>query len=211
MYDATSMTQSEKLRLLIMDCLAEKPMTTEIAQSTKACRRRQRTKLMGFILAFDAHPLVHLNAGLNVLATVLLLVGYFLIKCGSRRAHGWVMLAAFVVSCLFLMSYLTYHWTVGRCEVHPPWRRKGHLSCDLVVTRVAGGEVPFLAAVSISYAILGNGFHSAGELPSEQQLNYLARHRRLSKWTFPIWLYVSVTGVVVYVMLYHPLQKCSVN
>jgi uncharacterized membrane protein YozB (DUF420 family) len=63
--------------------------------------------------------------------------------------------------------------------------------------------VPFLAAGSIAYALLGSGFRNAVELTSEQQLNYLAKHRRLSKWTYPIWLYVSITGVVVYAMLYH--------
>ena len=158
---------------------------------------------MSLILAFDAHPLVHLNAGLNALATVLLLVGYVLIRRGARQAHGWVMLAAFVVSCLFLVSYLTYHWTAGSIKfTHPGFVKIVYLAILLSHVLLAV-TVPFLAAASITYAILGHGFHSAGELPSKQQLNYLARHRRLSKWTFPIWLYVSVTGVVVYVMLYH--------
>ena len=65
------------------------------------------------LFAFEAHPLVHLNAGLNAIATALLVLGYVLIKRGAYRAHGWAMLAAFAVSCLFLISYLTYHWLAG--------------------------------------------------------------------------------------------------
>ncbi|MDZ4656639.1 MAG: DUF420 domain-containing protein [Bythopirellula sp.] len=158
---------------------------------------------MNLLLAFDAHPLVHLNAGLNALATVLLVVGYVLIKRRAYRAHGWVMLTAFFVSCLFLVSYLTYHWLVGRVDFTHPGVVKVIYLTILFSHIVLAVTVPFLAAASISYALLGHGFRQEGELPSDQQAVYLARHRRLSKWTFPIWLYVSVTGVVVYVMLYH--------
>jgi putative membrane protein len=158
---------------------------------------------MHLLLAFEAHPLVHLNAALNALATCLLLIGFVLIKQGKRQAHGWVMLAAFAVSCLFLVSYLTYHWMAGSVRfTHPGIVKIIYLTILLshVVLAVA---VPFLAAGSIAYALLGSGFRNAAELTSEQQLNYLAKHRRLSKWTYPIWLYVSITGVVVYAMLYH--------
>ncbi len=158
---------------------------------------------MNLLLAFDAHPLVHLNAGLNALATVLLVAGYVLIKRGAHRAHGWVMLTAFVVSCLFLVSYLTYHWSAGSVKFTHPGIVKVIYLAILLSHVILAVTVPFLAAASISYALLGNGFNQMGELPSDQKAVYLARHRRLSKWTFPIWLYVSVTGVVVYVMLYH--------
>jgi putative membrane protein len=156
---------------------------------------------MTSIFAFDAHSLVHLNAGLNTLATFLLLIGYVLIKRGARRAHGWVMLTAFVVSCLFLASYLTYHYSVGSVRfTHPGIVRTVYLAILLSHVLLAV-TVPFLAGASIAYALLGHGFST--EFPADQRAVYLERHRRLSKWTFPIWLYVSVTGVVVYVMLYH--------
>ncbi len=158
---------------------------------------------MNLLLAFDAHPLVHLNAGLNALATVLLVVGYVLIKRGAYRAHGWVMLTAFFVSCLFLVSYLTYHWSAGSVKFTHPGVVKVIYLTILISHVILAATVPFLAAASISFALLGNGFRGAAELPLDQRNGYLARHRRLSKWTFPIWLYVSVTGVVVYVMLYH--------
>jgi putative membrane protein len=155
------------------------------------------------ILAFDAHPLVHLNAGLNALATVLLVLGYVLIKRRAYQAHGWVMLAAFLVSCLFLVSYLVYHWSAGSVTFTHPGIVKVIYLAILLSHVLLAVTVPFLAAISISYALLGNGFRGAAELPMNQRVDYLARHRRLSKWTLPIWLYVSVTGVVVYVMLYH--------
>jgi putative membrane protein len=156
------------------------------------------------LIAFDAHPLVHLNAGLNALATVLLLVGYILIKRGARQAHGWVMLSAFGVSCAFLVSYLTYHFTVVWHVkfTHPGPVKVVYLSI-LFSHIVLAATVPFLAAASIAFAILGRGFGGAMELPSTRSFAYLSRHRRLSQWTLPIWLYVSVTGVVVYLMLYH--------
>jgi putative membrane protein len=155
------------------------------------------------LLAFEAHPLVHLNAGLNALATCLLVIGFLLIKQGKRKAHGWVMLGAFAVSCLFLVSYLTYHWMAGSVKFTHPGVVKIIYLAILLSHIVLAVTVPFLAAGSIAYALLGRGFRDAAELTSEQQLNYLAKHRRLSKWTYPIWLYVSITGVVVYVMLYH--------
>jgi uncharacterized membrane protein YozB (DUF420 family) len=158
---------------------------------------------MHLLFAFEAHPLVHLNAGLNALATCLLVIGFVLIKRGKRQAHGWVMLGAFVVSCLFLVSYLTYHWTAGSVKFTHPGIVKVIYLAILLSHVVLAVAVPFLAAGSIAYALLGSGFRNAAELTSEQQLNYLAKHRTLSKWTYPIWLYVSITGVVVYVMLYH--------
>ena len=155
------------------------------------------------IFAFDAHPLVHLNAGLNAVATILLVAGFVLIKRGARQAHGWVMLAAFAVSCVFLVSYLTYHWSAGSVRfTHPGFVKVVYLAI-LLTHVVLAAAVPFLAAASIIYAILGRGFGYAAEVPSDRQIAYLTRHRRLSKWTLPIWLYVSVTGVIVYLMLYH--------
>ena len=153
--------------------------------------------------AFTAHSLVHLNAALNALATVLLITGFVLIKRGRRVAHGRVMLVTFLVSCLFLVSYLVYHYQVGSVKfTHPGAVRYVYLSI-LVTHVVLAATVPWLALLTIAFALVGTGWRGAAQLPAETQLRFLARHRRLARWTFPIWLYVSVTGVVVYVMLYH--------
>jgi uncharacterized membrane protein YozB (DUF420 family) len=104
---------------------------------------------------------------------------------------------------VFLVSYLTYHWSAGSVKFTHPGVVKVIYLVILLTHVVLAAAVPFLAIASISYALLGHGFGGAAELPAEKQLGYLARHRRISQWTFPIWLYVSITGVVVYVMLYH--------
>ena len=151
----------------------------------------------------SAHALVHLNAALNALATVLLVVGFMLVKRGRPTAHGRVMLVSFLVSCLFLTSYLVYHYQVGSVKfTHPGTVR--HLYLAILATHVVlAAVVPPLALLTIGFALKGTGWGRASELPAETKSKHLARHRRLARWTFPIWLYVSVTGVVVYAMLYH--------
>ncbi len=151
----------------------------------------------------SAHALVHLNAALNALATVLLVVGFVLVKRGRHVAHGRVMLVTFLVSCLFLVSYLAYHSQVGSVKfTHPGAVRYVYLT--ILATHVLlAAAVPFLALVTIAFALAGTGWRRAARLPAETRSKYLARHRRLARWTFPVWLYVSVTGVVVYAMLYH--------
>jgi uncharacterized membrane protein YozB (DUF420 family) len=109
-----------------------------------------------------------LNAALNALSALLLLIGYRFIRRREIARHRACMLAAFGVSAVFLASYLVYHYNVG--SVRFPdlgWLRTVYLSILLTHTVLA------------------------------------ARHRRIARWTLPIWLYVSVTGVVVYWMLYH--------
>ncbi len=155
------------------------------------------------MVASSAHPLVHLNAALNAVATVLLVAGYILIKRGDRLAHARVMIAAFVVSCLFLISYLTYHWIAGSVKfTHPGAVRYVYLAI-LISHVILAALVPFLAVATILFGLMGMGVRGAADLPQETRTRFLARHRRLARWTFPIWLYVSVTGVVVYAMLYH--------
>lgn len=155
------------------------------------------------ILAYAAHPLVHLNAALNSLATVLLVVGFVLIKRGRRDAHAKTMMAAFVVSCLFLISYLVYHWMAGSVKfTQPGFVRYVYLTILLTHVLLAV-TVPFLAVTTILFGLMGTGARGAANLPEETRARLLVRHRKLARWTFPIWLYVSVTGVVVYVMLYH--------
>jgi len=155
------------------------------------------------IFALAAHPLVHLNAALNTLATVLLIIGYVFIKRGHFQAHARTMMAAFGVSCLFLISYLTYHWIAGSVKfTHPGAVRYVYLTILLTHVLLAV-TVPFLAVATIFNGLRGTGVWGAGKFSKAARKNYLARHRRLARWTFPIWLYVSITGVVVYVMLYH--------
>jgi putative membrane protein len=156
------------------------------------------------ILPFaSAHALVHLNAALNALATVLLVVGFVKIKRGRVVAHARLMMATFLVSCLFLVSYLIYHYQVGSVNfTHPGAVRYVYLTI-LATHVVLAAAVPFLALLTIVFALLGTGRLRKEQLPAVSKIKFLARHRRLARWTFPIWLYVSVTGVVVYVMLYH--------
>lgn len=134
--------------------------------------------------------LPHVNASLNALATVLLVVGLWLIKTRRERAHKWAMIACFGVSAAFLASYLTYHFTVEFSRPFPraDYPRVAIVYYVILLTHILlAMAVPFLAIASIW---LGLKDRRRG-------------HVRVSKWTFPIWLYVSVTGIVVYAMLYH--------
>ncbi len=134
--------------------------------------------------------LPHINASLNGLATILLILGWILIKQRKEQAHKQVMLACFGVSTVFLACYLTYHFNIeGGSKRFPldtaPAIRYSYYAILLshVLLAIA---VPFLAVTTIYWGLT----------------NQRAKHRWLARWTFPIWLYVSVTGVVVYVMLY---------
>jgi putative membrane protein len=134
--------------------------------------------------------LPHVNASLNGLATVLLLVGLWLIKTRRETAHKWVMIACFGVSCAFLTSYLTYHFTV---EFSRPFPRADYPQVAIVYYLILLSHILLAVAVPVlAIASIWLG------LKDRRQ-----GHVRVSKWTFPIWLYVSVTGIVVYVMLYH--------
>ena len=133
------------------------------------------------------HPLATVNALLNTLATVLLVAGWVFIRRGNVAAHRAAMVAAFVTSAVFLACYLTYHYSVG----HVPFRGQGWVR-------------PVYFAILISHIIL------AVAVPVlALRMFFLAwrgrfdAHRRLGRITLPIWLYVSVTGVVIYLMLYH--------
>jgi putative membrane protein len=126
------------------------------------------------------------NAALNSLSATFLLGGYLFIKSRNIRAHKACMLSAFGSSILFLVSYLVYHYQVGSV----PFKGQGNIrlvyfTILLTHTILATTVVP-LALVTLSRAF-GERFDA---------------HRRIARWTFPIWLYVSVTGVIVYWMLY---------
>jgi len=126
------------------------------------------------------------NAGLNGASAVLLTTGRVLIRQKRVRLHRACMITAVVASSLFLVSYLYYHAHVG--SVHFPgggWVRPIYFTILISHTVLAATVVP-LVLLSLTYGLRGK----------------FERHRRLARWTFPIWLYVSVTGVVVYIMLY---------
>lgn len=141
----------------------------------------------GLVLPLAVHPLATTNAVLNAVATVLLVTGWVFIARGNKRAHGATMIAAFAVSAVFLVSYLTYHAMAGS-----------------VTFQGQGGVRTVYFTILISHVVL------AAAVPIlALRMFFLAwkrrwdAHRRLGKITLPIWLYVSITGVVIYAMLYH--------
>jgi uncharacterized membrane protein YozB (DUF420 family) len=127
------------------------------------------------------------NASLNGLAAVLLAVGYRLIRHRRVRAHRRVMLLAFGVSVLFLASYLVYHAHAGS----RPFTGTGPIRpvyYGILLTHVVlAAAVPFLAVITIYRGLRGQW----------------TKHRRIARITWPIWMYVSITGVLIYLMLYH--------
>jgi len=139
------------------------------------------------VILLAVHPLATLNAALNSLAAVLLLVGWIAICRGNIRVHRAAMVSAFAVSAVFLASYLTYHALEGS----RPFRGEGFVRpvyYGILLTHVVlAAAVPVLAL---------RMFFLAWKARWES-------HRRLGRITLPIWLYVSVTGVVIYLMLYH--------
>lgn len=134
------------------------------------------------------HDLPALNAALNAASGILLAAGYLLIRARRIEQHRWCMIAACAVSTLFLLSYVTYHAQVGSVR----FARQGFvrpLYFTILITHVilAAAVLP-LAVVTLSRALARR----------------FAAHRAIARWTFPIWMYVSVTGVLVYVLLYQP-------
>lgn len=134
----------------------------------------------------DVRDLPGLNACLNGSAAVLLVWGYALIRRGRREAHRRVMLAAFGMSVAFLISYLIYHAQVGSVRFEGTGAIRTVYLAILLTHTVLAAFVPFLAGITLYRGLKGD----------------FAKHRRIARWTLPIWLYVSVTGVIVYWMLY---------
>lgn len=150
-----------------------------------------------------AHPLVHLNAALNTTATVLLIVALVRIKQGNETAHGKTMIAAFVTSAVFLVSYLTYHALVGHVDfTHTGWRKLIY-SVVLWTHIPLAFTVPFLAIAAMLFGARALGWGASAALPIDDRARFRAKHLRLVRWAYPIWIYVSITGVIVYLMLYH--------
>jgi len=143
--------------------------------------------LIAFAPLLAIHPLATLNAVLNAVATLLLAAGWLFIARGHWRAHRAAMVAAFLVSACFLVSYLTYHYLVG----HVSFAGQGTVRLvylGILLTHIVlAVAVPFLAIATFVLAWRGKW----------------RQHRLLGRVTLPIWLYVSVTGVVIYAMVYH--------
>ena len=134
------------------------------------------------------HDLPAVNASLNALSGILLVAGYTLIRARRIDQHRKCMIAAFAASSLFLIFYVVYHAQVGSV----PFPRQGFvrpLYFTILITHVTlAATVPPLAIITLSRGLKAR----------------YARHRTIARWTFPIWMYVSVTGVLVYVLLYQP-------
>ena len=127
------------------------------------------------------------NATLNTISAALLIIGYFCIRFRKPIAHRNCMIAAFLVSALFLSSYLTYHYHAGSTPFEGAgWIRNVYFAVLIPHIVLAAFILP-LALITLYFAI---------------RKRY-AKHRRIARWTLPIWLYVSITGVIVYWMLYH--------
>jgi len=134
----------------------------------------------------DARDLPTLNATLNAISACLLALGYALIRRSRRQGHRRAMLGACTSSALFLISYLIYHYQAGSVRfAGSGWIRTLYLAILGSHTLLAA-VLPVLAGITLLRAL------------REQWV----RHRAIARWTLPIWLYVSATGVIVYWMLY---------
>lgn len=134
------------------------------------------------------HDLPAVNASLNALSGILLVIGYTMIRGRRIAAHRRCMIAAFVTSSLFLVCYVIYHAQVGSVR----FTREGLVRpvyYTILITHVTlAAAVPPLAMLTLSRGLKAR----------------YPQHVRIARWTLPIWLYVSVTGVLVYVLLYQP-------
>jgi uncharacterized membrane protein YozB (DUF420 family) len=127
-----------------------------------------------------------LNATLNAISFVFLVTGYVLIRRGRRDAHRNCMVAALITSALFLTSYVIYHFNVGSVPFQKTgWIRMVYFAVLIPHVILAAVIVP-LVVITVSRALSRR----------------YDKHRRIARWTLPLWLYVSITGVIVYLMLY---------
>ncbi|MGE0821039.1 MAG: DUF420 domain-containing protein [Candidatus Binatia bacterium] len=133
------------------------------------------------------------NAALNTTSAILLLLGYRFIRQQNRTAHQICMLSAFFVSVCFLVSYLVYHAHAGTTRFQGTGLIRPVYFTILLSHTVLAAVVPVLALLTLYRAF-------------RQQFD---QHRRIARWTFPIWLYVSLTGVAIYWLLYHAYPSYS--
>jgi putative membrane protein len=133
------------------------------------------------------HDLPTLNAILNSISAVLIVIGYLLIRARRIEAHRKTMLAAFTTSTLFLISYLVYHAQVGSVYFQGTGAIRTVYFTILITHTILAAVVAPMVVVTLFRGLKGR----------------FEKHRKLARITLPVWLYVSVTGVVVYAMLYH--------
>jgi len=143
---------------------------------------------------FDIYFLPFLNAILNSAVSLLLIAGYVFIRQRWIQHHKAAMLSAFALSVLFLVSYISYHYLKGGAEGSTSYGGEGFLQAVyyfVLLTHI----LLAIAVVPLALFSIYRGLNSQ-----------LARHRRIARWTLPIWLYVSITGVIVYLMIspYYP-------
>jgi putative membrane protein len=139
----------------------------------------------GGLLDLDVRFLPHLNGVINTATSAVLLVGYYFIKRGKQREHKASMLTAFALSGIFLVSYVIYHSAGRQVSFGGEGIIKWIYFLLLITHIVLAAAVVPLVLLSIYYG-----------LTYQNQ-----KHKKLTRWTFPIWLYVSVTGVLVYLMI----------
>lgn len=139
------------------------------------------------LAAIDYSIFPPINASLNALSTILLIVGVVLIKSGRREAHQRVMVAALITSAVFLACYLVYHYGVGQVKFSTsyPIARKMYLAILIPHIILAVVNLPFIIILVVA------AFRGRFE-----------QHKRVARWTYPSWLFVAVTGVIIYLMLY---------
>lgn len=134
-----------------------------------------------------ADILPHVNATLNAISTVLLIAGYWMIRTGRRDAHRAFMISAISVSALFLISYLVYHFTAPIFQ----FRGEGFIRpvyYFILITHVALAAIVTPLVLVLAWRALKGRFEA---------------HKKMARYVLPTWLYVTVTGVVIYLMLYH--------
>lgn len=134
----------------------------------------------------NVHDLPLLNAVLNSSSTLLLLTGYYFIRKKQKSRHRAMMIAALVCSAGFLTSYLVYHAQVGSVRFTGDGMVRSVYFAVLISHTILAVALPVLAAITLTRALRER----------------FDRHRAIARWTLPVWLYVSVTGVVIYLMLY---------
>ena len=137
-------------------------------------------------MSLTVRDLPTLNAALNATSAALLTLGWGLILRRKIEAHRRAMLSAFGCSIVFLISYLVYHFQVGSVRFQGTGTIRTVYFAILITHTVLAATVPVLAMITLSRALARR----------------FDRHKKIARWTLPIWLYVSVTGVVVYWMLY---------
>ena len=135
----------------------------------------------------DAADLTHVNAALNAATIVFLGMGLWFILQGDRRRHRASMLAALAVSAMFLVSYLVYHFNAGLAKFGGEGVVRPIYFSILILHVVAAVAITPLVPVTVFRALSGR----------------YDWHRKIARWTWPLWMYVAVSGVVVYVMAVH--------